>query len=403
MTSLELRASLSLGFLYSLRLLGLFLILPVFAAHAQTMPGASDPIWVGLALGAYGLTQGLLQIPFGWASDQWGRKPVIAIGMVIFGLGSIVAGAASSVQSIVVGRALQGAGAVSGAITALLADCTSAQSRTKAMGMIGASIGVTFALSLVFAPPLYGAIGLSGLFYLTAAAIALGLVVLWRWVPKAAQTPPVPFSMRVLREVFFEPSLWRLNMGNFILQAVLMGMFVVVPRWLEAHAGLPLTTHWKVYLPVIMASLVLMVPVIIWMERHQKIRLVFHLAIVWTAVSVILFAAQPTGLVALASLLCAFFVGFNVLEASLPSLVSKLAPAANRGLALGIYNTLQALGLFVGAATGGWLASRYGDAAVFYLGAVALLGWLGFSVSMRRWSDSPQGARLVHESRMSSE
>ncbi len=391
MTSLELRASLSLAFLYALRLLGLFLILPVFAVHARAMPGGSDAAMVGMALGAYGLTQGFLQIPFGLASDYWGRKKVIGFGLLIFALGSLVAAMASTVEGIIVGRALQGAGAVSGAITAMLADTTREEQRTKAMALIGASIGLTFALSLVLSPLLYASFSLAGLFYVTVALIAVGMVVLWLVVPNVQAPKPKGFNWAIFKATALEPDLMRLNLGNFVLQAVLMSIFVVVPRWLNS-AGLELTAHWKIYLPVVVASLLLMAPPLMWSERRHKLKPLFVGSIACLILVILGFALQPSSLGILAILLLAFFLGFNVLEASLPSLVSRLAPAENKGLALGIYNTLQALGLFSGAALGGWLASRWGDAAVFYVAALALLAWLCFAPSMRRWPSRKSGS-----------
>jgi MFS family permease len=385
MTTLELRASLSLAFLYALRLLGLFLILPVFAEHAKVMPGGTDAALVGLALGAYGLTQGLLQIPFGLASDYFGRKKIIALGLLIFAAGSLVAAVATTVDGVTIGRALQGAGAVSGAITALLADSTREEQRTKAMALIGASIGLTFALSLVLSPLLYASFALAGLFYVTAGLIAIGLIVLWLVVPNVTAPKPKAFSWSVFKATALEPDLIRLNFGNFVLQAVLMSIFVVLPRWLTTKAGLSLTDHWQIYLPVVVVSLILTVPPLIWSERRHKLKPLFVGSIFFLILVSIGFALQPSSLSLLALLLLAFFLGFNVLEASLPSLVSRLAPAANKGLALGIYNTLQALGLFTGAALGGWLASHWGDAAVFYGAALALLAWLSFAPSMKRW------------------
>lgn len=386
MNSLELRASLSLAFLYSLRLMGLFLILPVFAVHAASMPGAVDATWVGLALGAYGLTQGVLQIPFGLASDHFGRKRVIAIGMVIFALGSLVAALATTVQGVTIGRALQGAGAVSGAITALLADSTRDSQRTKAMALIGISIGLTFAVCLVIAPLLYARIGMSGIFHFTTGSILVGLLVLWLVVPSVQAPKPTKFTWSLFMETVIDPQLWRLNMGNFILQAVLMSIFVVIPGQLVKFVGMPIEQHWKVYLPVILLSMLLMAGPLWWAERRGATRLIFNGSIAWLILTCLGFAFQPSGLVLMAGLLVAFFIGFNVLEASLPSLVSRLAPATHKGLALGIYNTLQALGLFCGAAVGGLIAKYGGDAAVFIVGAVALAAWLSFSIGAKRWA-----------------
>jgi MFS family permease len=385
MTSLELRASLSLAFLYALRLLGLFLILPIFAPHAATMPGGENLGLVGFALGAYGLTQALGQIPFGLASDRYGRKRVIAIGLVIFAVGSFLSALATDVAWVAVGRALQGAGAVSGAITALLADSTRDTQRTKAMALIGVSIGLTFALSLVLGPLLYSRVGLNGIFNITGVLVLIGLLVLWKVVPDVPQNPPMPVNRLAIKTAILDPDLLRLNWGNFVLQAVQMAMFVVIPQWLKERAGLPLADHWQVYLPAVMLSFVLVVPPLWLAEKRGMLRPLYVGAIVWLILVAIGLATQPTGLVALSVLILAFFIGFNVLEASLPSLVSRLAPPAFKGLALGFYNTLQALGLFFGAAAGGWLAKHFGSQFVFVGSAIILLVWAVFAPGMKRW------------------
>jgi MFS family permease len=381
MTPLEIRASASLASIFALRLLGLFLILPVFAVHARTMPGGSDPTLVGLALGIYGLTQGVLQIPFGVASDRWGRKPVIIAGLVLFVVGSFVAAAAPDIYWTIAGRAVQGAGAISAAVTALLADSTREQHRTKAMALVGASIGFTFALSLVGAPPLYAAIGMAGLFVLTGllALAAIG-VVLWI-VPEApAKTHEEPPTDA--RLVVFDPQLLRLNFGIFALHTVQMAIFVVIPVLL-VESGLPLPRHWSVYLPVVLVSFAMMMPPIIAAERRARVRALFLGAIGLLLVTQLGLLWQGTGLAWLVVWLLLFFVGFNILEASLPSLVSRVAPGSAKGLALGIYNTTQAIGLFVGGAAGGIVAARWGSGAVFGGAAAILASWWLVAISMR--------------------
>ncbi len=400
MTSLELRASLSLAFLYALRLLGLFLILPIFAPHAAGMPGGDNLGLVGFALGAYGLTQAIGQIPFGLASDRYGRKRVIAIGLVIFAAGSFLAALAQDVTWVAVGRALQGAGAVSGAVTALLADSTRESQRTKAMALIGLSIGLTFAVSLVLAPLLYSHIGLNGLFNLTGFLVLIGLFVLWKVVPDVPQNPPMPLNRLAIKTAILDADLQRLNWGNFVLQSVQMAMFVVIPQWLTQRAGLPLNDHWQVYLPMVVLSFLLIVPPLWLAEKRGFLKPLYVGSIVWLAFVAVALATQPSGLVALASLILAFFIGFNVLEASLPSLVSRLAPPAFKGLALGFYNTLQALGLFFGAAAGGWIAKHYGAGAVFVGSAIILIVWACFAPGMKRWptrADAREAAAHIKE------
>ena len=382
MTRDEKRAGASLAAIFALRMLGLFLILPVFAVHAQGIPGGSDLTLVGIAIGAYGLTQSMLQIAFGAASDRFGRKRVIIIGLVIFAIGSFVAAMAPDIYWVIAGRVLQGAGAISAAVTALAADLTREQHRTKVMAMIGSSIGLVFALSLVLAPVLYKAIGMGGLFGMTGV-LALAAILLVLYVvpepppPEHHDDGPVPFS-----KIAFDAQLLRLNFGIFTLHLAQMAMFVVIPLALVNVAGLPLAEHWKVYLPALLLSFVLMIPAIIVAERKNKTKPVFNGAIALILLTQLGFAVFGEGLWSLAFFLFVFFAGFNILEASLPSMISRIAPPQSKGLALGIYNTTQAFGLAAGGALGGFLAQRFGADAVFAVCGLLTLIWLGFGLTM---------------------
>ena len=381
----ERRASASLALIYALRMLGLFLVLPVFALEAAKYPGGSDPAMVGLAMGIYGLTQGLLQIPFGMASDRFGRKRVIVIGLVIFAAGSLLAAAAPTLPWLLAGRALQGAGAVSAAVTALLADLTRDSVRTKAMALVGASIGLMFALSLVVAPPLAAAIGLSGLFALTGVLAFAGIgVVLW-------VVPPAPGQVNAnrsgMRQVLADRGLQRLNLGVFVLHAVQLAMWVAVPTLL-VQAGLAKGAHWQVYLPAVLLSFAAMGAVFV-MERRGKLRAVFLVSIGLILLAQLGFGwlgqkdMDSLGIWPLAGLLLVFFCGFNALEATQPSLVTRVAPAASRGAALGVYNTLQSLGFFVVGAAGGWLVKSWGPQGLFSACALAMALWLAVAWGMR--------------------
>ncbi len=382
MTRLEIRASVSLASIFALRLLGLFLILPVFAVYAQSIPGGTDATLVGLALGIYGLTQGLLQVPYGAASDRWGRKPVIAAGLVVFAAGSFIAAAADDIGWTIVGRAIQGAGAISAAVTAFIADATRDEHRTKAMALVGASVAATFAGSLVLAPALYDAIGVKGLFAMTGVLVVAAIGVLLWVVPPAP--PPVPrVDRRGWREAVTDRQLLRLNFGIFALHTVLMAMFVVVPVLLVQSGGLPLAQHWKVYFPVIVLSFALMMKPLIVAERRALIRPLFIGAIMLVLTAQLGFLFRGDTLIWLSLWLLLFFTGFNILEASLPSLVSRIAPASAKGLALGIYNTAQALGLFVGGAFGGAIVARWGSEAVFVFAAVVMAAWWLIALGMR--------------------
>ncbi|WP_284187481.1 MFS transporter [Zoogloea oryzae] len=387
MSPAERRAGLSLAAIFALRMLGLFLILPVFAVHAHGMPGGDNTAMVGMAIGAYGLTQAFLQIPFGAASDRFGRKPVIVVGLLLFVIGSVVAAMAQDVQTVVVGRVLQGAGAISAAVTALAADLTRDQHRTKVMAMIGSSIGLVFAVSMVAAPLLYAVIGMSGLFWLTAA-LAVGAIFTIVFIVPAA--PPVPRAVGRFSEVLANGQLMRLNFGVFALHLMQTAMWVLVPAGLVA-AGLPIAEHWKVYLPAVLLSFVVMVPAIIVAEKRGKMKPIFNAAIgLLLVVQIGLYVEGSAGMWPLAILLTLFFVAFNVLEATQPSWISKIAPAHAKGTALGVYNTLQSVGLFVGGALGGWLAQHVGPGAVSLLGCGLAVAWLILASGM-----APPPARRV--------
>jgi len=383
MTPLERRSSASLALIFALRMLGLFLVLPVFALEARKFPGGDDAALVGMAMGMYGLTQALLQIPFGIASDKFGRKPVVIAGLLIFAAGSALAAWAPSLHWLVAARALQGAGAISAVVTALLADQTRDVVRTKAMALVGGSIGLVFALSLVLSPLLAASVGLNGLFALTAA-LALGgiAVVLW-WVPPEPAVQ-VDAARGGLRTVLRHPGLLRLDFGVFVLHAVQLSMWVALPAML-VQAGLPRDQHWTVYLPAVLASFFVMGATLFPLEKRGYLRAVFLSAIGLIALVQLalwgLVQAGPSVLM-LGLVLLAFFCGFNVLEASQPSLASRLAPAESRGAALGVYNTLQSLGFFAGGAVGGWLVKSAGPQALFLGSSVAMLAWLGVAWAM---------------------
>ncbi|WP_137922094.1 MFS transporter [Hydrogenophaga sp. 2FB] len=374
-------ASASLALVFALRMLGLFIVLPVFALEAARLPGGDDPARVGFAMGLYGLTQAFLQIPLGLASDRFGRKPVIVCGLLLFALGSGIAAWAPDLTWLAIGRAVQGAGAISAAVTAFLADVTRDTVRTKAMAMVGASIALMFALSLVLAPMLASWVGLSGIFAMTGALALLAIaVVIWVAPPEPREHRPSELQQwrTSLAEVLRHRGLLRLNLGVFVLHAVQLAMWMAVPAMLVS-AGLPKADHGHVYLPAVAASLLVMGGVLFPMERRGHLRTAFLIAIALIgAVQLALWAfadAQP-GLWTLGVLLFVFFVGFNTLEASQPSLVSRLAPPHARGAALGVYNTLQSVGFFAGGAVGGWLARAHGAEGVFAVCAVATLAWL---------------------------
>ena len=385
MTPQERRSSASLALIFALRMLGLFLVLPVFALEAAHYPGGDNPAMVGLAMGLYGLTQAEFQLPLGMASDRFGRKRIIVAGLLVFAIGSLVAALADSLTGLMVGRALQGAGAVSAAVTALMSDLTRDSVRTKAMAMVGGSIGLMFALALVLAPVLAAWGGLSGIFGLTFALALCGIaVVLWVVPPEPVQHSQLPRGKPA--ELLQHKDLLRLNAGVFILHTVQMAMWVAVPALLVA-AGLAKDAHWKLYLPAVLLSFVAM-GALFAMERKGQLRAALLGAIGLVLVVQLGLGAVAQGSVSLSLalmgvLMFVFFVGFNVLEASLPSLVSRMAPAHLRGAALGAYNTLQSLGLFAGGFLGGILAQWGGMQALFTVTAVLMVLWLALIWPLR--------------------
>jgi MFS family permease len=382
--SLERRAGVSLALIYAIRMLGLFMIIPVFALFAEDLPGAT-PLLTGLALGVYGLTQAVLQIPFGMMSDRIGRKPVIVAGLLIFALGSLLAASADSIWGIIAGRALQGAGAIAAALMALAADLSREEHRLKMMALIGASIGVAFAISMVAGPVVSAWIGVSGIFAGTAVLALVAIAILYLWVPDPKHiqfhrdTEVAPES---LGEVLRNPQLLRLDSGIFVLHFVLMAVFLVFPLELRDLSGLPTQDHWRVYLPVFIAAVVLMLPFIIFAEKKRLIKQVFV-----GAISVIMLAVADFSLaqntLALVVGLVLFFTGFNLLEALLPSLVSKTANATQKGTAMGVYSSSQFFGAFSGGFIGGAAHNHLGIGGVYGVVLLVLLLWWLLAVTMQ--------------------
>ena len=383
MTSLELRALLGLMFLYASRMLGLFMVLPVLSLHAPQYSGATAAT-IGLCLGIYGLTQGFLQIPAGLASDRFGRKPIIVLGILLFVAGSIIAAEASTVYQLMLGRAVQGAGAVAGVIMALLADVTREQVRTRAMAAIGGSIGISFAVAMALGPLIASTWGMAAVFWVTAALGILGLPVLLSMpTPGRVETHELVPMPDMLGRVLGDMELVRLDLGIFVLHFAQMATWVSVPVLLEQVVGFAREQHWWLYLATMGGGFALMVPFIWYGETRRRMKPVFLGAIALLAVAETVLASAGSRFAVMAAGLLLFFMAFNLLEASLPSLVSKLCPAGIKGTALGVYSTSQFLGAFAGGAIGGLAAHHFGRESVFWFAGAGALVWLAAASTMR--------------------
>ena len=386
LTRREISATASLAGVFAMRLLGLFMIYPVFDAYARHLEGAT-PVMIGIALGAYGLTQGLLQIPFGLVSDRVGRKTVITAGFLLFGIGSVVAALSTSITGVLVGRILQGMGAIGSVVLAMVADLTRDEVRTKAMAIVGMTIGLSFLIAIGIGPVLDGLVGVPGIFWLTAG-LALAGIAITHSLPQAPinvtsrrDAEPVPaLFARVLRD----RELVRLDVAVFALHAILTASFLAVPPLIARTLHLSAHQDWQVYVPVLLASVALMIPVIIVAEKGGRLKEVFLAAILLLGASLAVLALEGTNPVAAIAALIAFFTSFNTMEAMLPSLVTKQAPAGAKGTATGIFSTCQFLGIFCGGGVGGWASGWGGTTAVFEVSVLITLVWLVIAATMRR-------------------
>jgi MFS family permease len=384
----EKRAVSTLAALYSLRMLGLFLVLPVMSLYGAQYE-YSTPVLIGMAMGMYGATQAILQMPLGVLSDRIGRKTVIIGGLAMFIIGSIVAALSTSIYGLIIGRALQGSGAISGTLMAMVSDLTSEQNRTKSMATIGACIGLSFGVSMLLGPVLTHFGGLSGLFWVTALLGLAGLALVFFVLPEPPvetlhcphrDTLPVPALLwRVLRD----GQLFRLNSGIFCLHMVLMAAFVVVPHLLEKQMGLDRQHHWEVYLPVLGGSFVAMIPLMVIGEKKRLVKPVFVFAVGALVFALLFLGAAYQFNAALLSGLFLFFFAFNLLEAQLPSLVSKQTFAGGKGTAMGVYSTSQFLGTFAGGALGGVMLHFGEPRWLFWALAIPVAGWCWLAATMQ--------------------
>ena len=385
----ELRASLALSSIFALRMLGLFLILPIFSLHAKGLPDGDNATLVGLTMGIYGMVQAFFHIPLGLLSDRYGRRVIVAFGLSLFIIGALIAASHDDLWWIMFGRAIQGAGAISAAISAWVADLTREEVRTRAMALIGGSIAISFALSVVIATPLYHALGMPGIFWMMAILGCISLWVALQFVPTASvPVLSAPNGVRghlnQLKKVFQNPELVRLNIGVLILHTSQVALFLVIPRLLD-EVGLPIADHWLVYLSVLVASLIIMMPMMMQAERKNRLALLVKVSIGLMCCAQLYFAVvligQWSSILNLCVGLLIFFIGFNLLEALQPSLVSRYA-GENRGAGLGIYNTTMSIGLFLGGILGGWLYGSWGPNSIFYVDIGLLIGWLIIALGM---------------------
>ena len=377
MSATELKAALSLALVFFLRMLPLFIILPILSLTESTYMYAT-PQLLGLALGIYGLTQAILQIPFGMLSDRWGRKPIIVLGLIIFGIGSLIAAMADSIYGLLIGRALQGAGAVAAAIMALAADLTEEESRTKIMAFIGISIGAAFSIAFILGPILYEYIGIDGIFFLSTCFSIIAIIVLLTMVPNPAKKNERANKLSSInvKTVIFNPSLIKLNISIFSSHLILMANFVVIPITLKEAIQIEPAIHWQVYLTAIFLSLFIMVPFMVFGERLNKEKLFLRFSIILIMLSQIGLALFELSFNLVVLFLILFFGAFNYLEALLPSMVSKTTHQKTKGTALGVYSTSQFIGIFIGGLIGGFFFQHFGLASVHVICLFMTFFWI---------------------------
>ena len=378
MNNLEKRTAVSLAAVYAVRMLGLFMILPVFTLYAKSIPDTT-PFLIGLTIGVYGLTQAILQIPLGLLSDKIGRKPVIVGGLLVFAIGSVIAALATNIEMLIVGRAIQGSGAIAAATMALAADLTREEHRAKVMAIIGMTIGVSFAIAMVVGPIISEWAGLNGIFWVTTALAFIGILLILFVVPH----PPTLHSHRdagiikgYLLSALRNPTLVRMNIGVFILHMILSANFIVIPVIFRDNLGFSSMEHWKIYLPVLLLSFILSIPLIIIAEKYQKIKFLFIASVILLIIAQITMGLMTDSLVTLLLAFLVFFIGFNFLEAVQPSLVAKYANVNNKGTAMGIFSTAQFMGIFIGGSLGGLVLTYWGIQGVLFFGALMAILWL---------------------------
>ncbi len=385
LSHLEKQAIFSIAVLFALRMLGLFMIVPLFALYAHSLKGAT-PFLIGVALGCYGLSQALLQMPFGLWSDRFGRKPVILTGLIIFLLGSIIAALSHTVWGMILGRTLQGAGAIGSATQALLADLTRPAQRTKAMAAVGITIGLSFTLAMIIGPLLSGLLAMSGIFWLSSFMALAGIVILLKIVPTPLaikNDQAKPFSLTEIKAVLHNSQLWRLNIGILLLHAILTANFLALPLALQNFAGLPAAHQWYVYLPALLVAFMIVMPILRRSAIREDAQGLTLKMVILLGIAQLLLIVLPHSALCITFCLCLFFTAFTLLEATLPSAVSKIAPVVYKGTALGIFSSCQFFGIFLGGILGGWLYHQFHITGIFAGGLVLTILWI---LSVARYS-----------------
>ena len=384
LNNIEKRAAFSLATVFGLRMLGLFMILPVFAIYGVQLSGYS-PIWLGLAIGAYGLTQAMLQIPMGILSDKYGRKPIILMGLVVFCIGSIVAAMSDTIYGVVIGRFIQGMGAIASAVLALAADLSREEQRPKVMATIGMFIGLSFTLAMILGPIVAEVFGLSGLFWFTAVLTVFAMIMIQFMVPNSVNKAPRGDNVALpaqLSKLIRQPQLARLNIGVFTLHMALTACFVTLPKQFVEN-GLPLDQHWQLYLPILLGSFFIMVPFMIVAIKKQCEKQMFTFIVSMLTLSLLMMWYLPSSFWLLILSVGLFFIAFNYLEATMPSILSRLAPAGVKGSVMGVYSSSQFLGAFTGGVLGGVLASNFGEKSIFLIMALLSVLWLIAAATMK--------------------
>lgn len=382
LNNLEKRTAVSLASVFAIRMLGLFMLMPIMAIYGQSLDGVS-PLWIGLAIGAYGLTQAAFQIPMGWLSDKYGRRRIIVLGLVIFAIGSVIAGLAEDIVTVTIGRAIQGMGAIASAVLALAADVTREEQRPKVMAVIGMCIGLSFSVALVLGPMVAESFGLSGVFYLTAILAIVGIIVVLTLVPSSltkARSGEITASSGQIFSMMCNRQLLRLDFGVLVLHLMMTSMFIAIPV-LFSKSGFVVSDHWMAYLPILLLSFVFMVPMIIVAAKKSQEKPFFLFAIGLLVASSFALALN-TDFANIIAMLFIFFIGFNFLEASLPAHVSRISPAGQKGTAMGVYSSSQFMGAFLGGITGGYVAETFGFAYLFASNAALAVLWFVFASGM---------------------